>query len=348
MNSPLISVIVPVYNVEKYLDRCVESILGQTLKDIELILIDDGSPDRCPVMCDRWANRDSRIKVIHKQNAGLGMACNSGIEAASGQYVAFVDSDDWVDPDMYATMSETAAKYGAQMVFTGLRRVDENGNISPMAQAATLKVHDTKAKIHEFALGMIASHPNLAAERLTMMSAKVVLYRRDMLIDSNLRFFSERQIISEDLFFNLDCLLHASSVVEFPTTFYNYSINTQSLTLSYRPDRFSKVEAMHCELLRRYEALGPELKTRADRMFIGYTRSILRQLHSYKSISHAEKRIEFRRIAESPLWKAISDSYPISSMPMPHRLMFNFITRDNFFFAMALLSLERLVRGNGV
>ena len=92
----LISVIVPVYQVEEYLDRCVQSIVDQTYTNLEIILVDDGSPDRCPQMCDEWAKRDSRIRVIHKENGGLSDARNAGMQAASGTYIAFVDSDDWV------------------------------------------------------------------------------------------------------------------------------------------------------------------------------------------------------------------------------------------------------------
>ena len=93
----LISVIVPVYKVEKYLDRCVQSIVDQTYRNLEIILVDDGSPDRCPAMCDAWAEKDSRIKVIHKENGGVSSARNMGMKAANGKYVCFVDSDDWVD-----------------------------------------------------------------------------------------------------------------------------------------------------------------------------------------------------------------------------------------------------------
>ena len=92
--SPKVSIIVPVYNVEKYLKRCVDSLVGQTLKDIEIILVDDGSPDGCPKMCDDFVATDSRIKVVHKPNGGLGSARNAGLEVAKGEYVAFVDSDD--------------------------------------------------------------------------------------------------------------------------------------------------------------------------------------------------------------------------------------------------------------
>jgi glycosyltransferase involved in cell wall biosynthesis len=98
---PLISVIVPVYKVEKYLDKCVQSILKQTYKNLEIILVDDGSPDRCPEMCDAYANNDSRVIVIHKKNEGLSAARNTGLDIAKGEYIGFVDSDDWIAPDMY-------------------------------------------------------------------------------------------------------------------------------------------------------------------------------------------------------------------------------------------------------
>ena len=104
MNLPLISVIVPVYKVETYLDQCVLSILRQTYKNLEIILVDDGSPDSCPKMCDEYAKRDSRVKVIHKPNGGLSSARNAGMEIASGDFIGFVDSDDWIAPGMYEVL----------------------------------------------------------------------------------------------------------------------------------------------------------------------------------------------------------------------------------------------------
>ena len=99
IKSVKISVIVPVYNVEKYLEKCVESILNQSLKDIEIILVDDGSPDNCPQICDEYATKDSRVKVCHKQNGGLSSARNEGLKHVSGEYYMFVDSDDWLDSE---------------------------------------------------------------------------------------------------------------------------------------------------------------------------------------------------------------------------------------------------------
>lgn len=110
-SKSMISIIVPVYKVEPYLDKCVRSIVEQTYADLEIILVDDGSPDNCPAMCDAWAEKDSRIKVIHKKNGGLSDARNAGTEAASGEYILFVDSDDWIAPEMcgfmLARMNET-------------------------------------------------------------------------------------------------------------------------------------------------------------------------------------------------------------------------------------------------
>lgn len=102
VDTAKISVIVPVYKVEPYLDKCISSIVNQTYKNLEIILVDDGSPDNCPAMCDAWAEKDSRIRVLHQRNQGGGAARNAGLDLASGSLIAFVDSDDYIVPDMYA------------------------------------------------------------------------------------------------------------------------------------------------------------------------------------------------------------------------------------------------------
>lgn len=113
---PQVSVIIPIYNVEKYIDRCVLSVLGQTYTDFECILVDDGSPDNCPMMCDDYEKKDERIRVIHKQNGGLSDARNAGIEIARGEYIFFVDSDDWIHPKTLEVLFDTAKKTNAGYV----------------------------------------------------------------------------------------------------------------------------------------------------------------------------------------------------------------------------------------
>lgn len=123
----LISVIVPVYKVEKYLDRCVESIAVQSYRNLEIILVDDGSPDKCGSMCDSWTAKDQRIRVIHKQNGGLSDARNTGIQASKGEYIAFVDSDDDIAPEMIERLYEAAQSSNTKMALCNVLCVDENG-----------------------------------------------------------------------------------------------------------------------------------------------------------------------------------------------------------------------------
>lgn len=127
MNN-LISVIVPVFKVERFLSRCIKSIQNQTYKNIEIILVDDGSPDCCPEICDAYAQMDSRIQVIHKKNGGLSDARNAGIEKAKGNYLCFVDSDDYIQPAMLEHMMATAQKYDVRLVVSNLIAVDEEGH----------------------------------------------------------------------------------------------------------------------------------------------------------------------------------------------------------------------------
>ena len=101
---PLISIIVPIYNIAEYASECIQSLINQTYKNIEIILVDDGSTDHSPVICDEFAEQDERIKVIHKRNGGLSDARNAGLDVATGEYIGFVDGDDWVDEDMYETL----------------------------------------------------------------------------------------------------------------------------------------------------------------------------------------------------------------------------------------------------
>lgn len=124
---PIVSVVVPVYKVERYLERCVQSIRNQSLSDIEIILVDDGSPDNCPELCDQYAALDSRIKVVHKENGGLSSARNVGIKVATGKYIGFVDSDDAIDESMYSRMYELITKYQVSFVMSDYTRVLTEG-----------------------------------------------------------------------------------------------------------------------------------------------------------------------------------------------------------------------------
>lgn len=321
MSKPKVSIIVPVYIVEKYLDRCVQSIRNQTLHDIEIILVDDGSPDNCPAMCDEYARQDSRIKVVHKQNAGLGMACNSGIDVATGEYIAFCDSDDWVDAEMYQTMYETAVANHSDAIFTGIQRVDQNGKISPMSQPNKL-INYFKEELKEFVYDMIASDSTVKKERARQMSSKIVLYSGRIIREYNVRFKSEREFISEDLLFNMDFIQHCNSVNELPMTFYNYYVNTASLTNTLRKDRFEKIMFLRSFMIENYPFYySKEYCQRVERMVIGYTRSIISILMNADADSNTKKEL-IHKICDDTIWKRISNSYPIKNLPLVNRIVF--------------------------
>lgn len=133
-----ISVIVPVYKSEKYLDRCVQSILNQTYQDFELILVDDGSPDNSPLLCDKWAENDSRVYVIHKENGGASSARNAGLKIAKGNWIAFADSDDWLDRTALKTLYDLANQYNVPMAIGGMRVVQEYTDAQTVAKQETV------------------------------------------------------------------------------------------------------------------------------------------------------------------------------------------------------------------
>ncbi len=126
IGDDLISIIIPVYKVEKYFDKCIESVVNQSYRNLEIILVDDGSPDNCPAMCDAWAQKDSRIKVIHKANGGLSDARNAGMAVATGELMGFVDSDDWIDLDMYRQLHELMTADGSDIAACGVEMVWED------------------------------------------------------------------------------------------------------------------------------------------------------------------------------------------------------------------------------
>ncbi len=135
-SSPLISIIVPIYKVEKYLDDCVQSLTNQTYKNLEIILVDDGSPDNCGRMCDEYATQDNRIKVIHKENGGLSDARNVAIDVAQGEWIEFVDSDDYVTPDYTETLYNLVSKYNCKVSVALHLKFNDNDN--PIIQESTI------------------------------------------------------------------------------------------------------------------------------------------------------------------------------------------------------------------
>ena len=224
---PTISVVVPVYKVEPYLDICVSSILAQTFTDFELILVNDGSPDRCPQMCDAWAEKDRRIKVIHKENGGAADARNQGIQAVLGQYIAFIDSDDWVEPSFLSTLYEGIVSCCYDIVQCNFQRVYTDGSKYPFVFAAA--VYDREMIQNKLM-------PDMLNDRLTQMSSSRCnkLYKAE-LVKQAVGLCDSAIAIEEDYLFNFACLGLCNSLLCMDTPFlYHYRENRQSVTAKYR------------------------------------------------------------------------------------------------------------------
>ena len=215
IDNELISVIVPIYNVEKYLKKCVNSILKQTYKNLEIILVDDGSPDRCPEICDKLAQTDDRIIVIHQQNGGLSKARNVGLDVAKGAYLVFVDSDDTVEYELIEKLYKCLKKYDCKMAACGRKYVFEDGKI-------LCKVPEGIDTVYEFGDAI----KEMNAFRLFDMSAWAKIYAKELF--STIRFPEEK--LSEDYFvmYKLIDLAHKVGYISEPL--YNYLQRTSSIS----------------------------------------------------------------------------------------------------------------------
>src|SRR5690606_34237575 len=277
---PKVSVVVPVYNVEKYIDRCMESLLHQTLIDIEVILVNDGSPDNSPLICDEYAKKDRRVKVVHKLNGGLGYARNSGIEIAKGEYIAFVDSDDYVDTNMYKTLYDVAKNNDSDTVFCGFNRELKKGKFFPVSECKELVQHEGEEEIGKLLLDFIASKPEDSVERKYAMSVWHGIYKLDIIRENNIRFVSEREYASEDLPFQIDFFKKANRINFIPDVFYYYCYNDSSLTKTFVQDKYFRFKRHYFLIREKTSDLDPYF-FRANRYIIGAIRiHILRLINS--------------------------------------------------------------------
>lgn len=219
--NSLVSIIIPIYNVSRFIDECIASACSQTYTNVEIILVDDGSPDNCPRKCDEWARVDSRIKVIHKPNGGLSDARNAGLDAATGKYIYFLDGDDYIAPDLI----ETAIKHmnsGADMVVFNFNTVQESNEITPVSYHLLQKFQLNNDNRLDFLLK-------------TLLPGKIGweawnrMYSRNVIESNNLRFADNRVIFAEDLYFCLCYCMNANTIISIPHTLYYYRLRADSI-----------------------------------------------------------------------------------------------------------------------
>lgn len=316
---PKVSIIVPVYNVERYLDRCMQSLLSQTLKEIEIILVDDGSPDNCPTMCDDYAKKDLRVKVIHKKNSGLGLSRNIGMKHATGDFIAFVDSDDYVDIRMYEKLIKVADKNKSDAVFCGIKKEIYSGKFIDISEVQKETTYE-KEYLSDLMLDFVSGKPFEKKERPLQMSVWHAIYSKDLIFQNELEFKSERIIVSEDLPFQISFFKLAESITFIPDILYTYCYNSSSLSKKYDVDKFFKIKDLFYLLtdLLSYEDVN---LYRCNRYLIGLARVFVFQI-SISKLKRNDKRNSIKRICEDIELQNSILNYRVKYLPYYARLYY--------------------------
>jgi len=246
-NQPLISIIIPVYNVEQYLDECMASVLNQTYKNLEVVLVDDGSKDRSPAMCDEYALKDSRVHVIHKENGGPMSACIVGVENAKGEYLAFMDSDDWIDLNMIEELAKETTGNKKEMICSNY--VIEKANQSvKIKQSMKPGIYDRTAMEEQLFPYLLGNE-----ERRIHGSRCMKLISKG-LIQNNLEFADLKVSMGEDLYLIFLAVLDAERIVVVEEGYYyHYRFLDSSLVHKYKPHMYKEIGSLYEQLQRVIE-----------------------------------------------------------------------------------------------
>ena len=349
MAVPKVSIIVPVYNTEKYLKQCVDSLSSQTLKEIEIILVDDGSREDCAILCDELASGDERIKVIHKHNEGQGIARNCAIKVSSGEYIGFVDSDDFVDIKMYEALYLAAKRNDADIVMSGVTFVGGNtfsssGDFEEKDYFLEETVFE-KSDIKQLLLGVVGALPTEPDDSRYGVSVWKNIFKRSLLEEESIEFVSERKIISEDTIFVVDYLSKAKKAVGIKGAFYRYRRNDESFSKSYRSDRFEKILIFLDALEERIKntLTKNEYDLYLKRLIQGYARILCSQEIMYakeKNITFVNLRKRLRKICENDLISKTLKTYPWYKLPKK-QAAFAFAMRYKLYFLQKIMVLFR-------
>ena len=322
---PKISIIVPCYKVEKYLPRCVDSLLNQTLAGVEIILVDDESPDNCPRLCDELSLKHPNIKVVHKKNGGLGLARNSGMEIAEGEYVAFVDSDDYVERNMMETLYGECKSENLDVVFSEFN-TDEYPGYRVIPHKERVYQGD---EIECLKLDFIGAEPEYTSSVKYEPSACKGLYSLSLIKKHGIHFLSEREFITEDVLFNLEVLNVSKRVKLVPFQFYHYCLNGGSLTHTYRADRWEK----NCKMVKTLEKYrlsfsdAEAFDFRLTRTAMAYFRMASNiELHR-SQISWVQKYRSVKKMLNEPILQERLGVYPIYKLPKAWRVFASLIKK---------------------
>lgn len=325
----MISVIIPIYNVERYLERCLQSVINQTFKDIEIILVDDGSPDKCPHICDKYAEKDNRIKVIHKQNGGLSSARNAGLNHAKGEYVTFIDSDDFVHPNMIERLYRETKTVKYDIVYGAVYYgwSEENGNPPIWYQFDEIK---SGKGIEEALADLTATEWNCQKSNYRNMAVWCSIFKRDIIDTHHITFKSEREILSEDYVFDYDLYPHVSVIRYISEPLYYYCSNGSSLSNTFKPDKIECIDRMYNYLLSSSMAQNStNIRQRLTKLYLYYSGNHQRQI-LLSDLSLREKKTLSKMIYKKNIWKSICTEYQARELPDSYKYYLDVFLNGSF------------------
>lgn len=322
MQKGLISVVLPIYNVERYLDRSIKSILDQTYKDLEVILVDDGSTDTSGSKCDDWKRKDKRIKVIHKENGGLGEARNTGIENATGEYICFFDSDDYVDLGLIQKAYKRAKDDMADIVTWGVNEVSVTGKIRgiPPQTRKELYIGD---EVQSIVLPeLITPDPKTGKRTYLRMSAWACMFSMEKIQGYDWRFLSERKFISEDVISLLYLYRHIDRVAVIKECLYYYCENERSLTHTYRDDRFDMINFCYDACLDVCDRMGYARDVK-DRLGFWYYSSVIAALKMLLICKDRKRCIsDIDRVLDDPHFSEVMQKINFNKEPLKRKVLY--------------------------
>ena len=302
MQTPLLSVIVPVYNAEKYLDRCVRSIVNQTYKRLEIILIDDGSTDRSGAMCDEWASVDSRIQVVHSENHGVSHARNMGLDLARGDWITFVDADDWIEPDMYELMITDGGLATVDICVGGYTMdIELTDDINPTRATpfCTKGVKQTFSRDETLIKMFSYDEPKLFAASIWDK-----IYRREII--NGIRFDERYAARGEDTLYSVETLLKARATLYLPLQKYHYVMHSASSV--HGNISTASARALECnDLIRRkLEGASNDVRAAFDQWYSVVVIGVLRVLMVLDADGYEQRIREGQRYIRNHLWQILT------------------------------------------
>lgn len=334
---PKVSIVIPVYNMEKYLSRCMESVLAQTLSDIEIILVDDGGTDRSVQMCDDYAGKDARVKVLHKPNGGLTSAWKAGSSLATGDYIGYVDSDDFIAPNMYEVLYARAVSEDADIVCCGLRHVYESGNHKEWTEQMMFpRDVFTVEELKEEMFPVLINDGSFMGRHL--MPNRVTKLVRAELVKANLQNCDDAVSIGEDFQFSLCMFLDAKKVVIVKDFFpYYYWMNDGSMTMQYDSGYMKKIQIMRENLLRISKKKGGyDFSGQIDNDYVCLTvLNVKGCVYKQKGAPYRKLRQDMASVCEEPVTKEILAKANMGRLSVAEKL-FLFFMKNRLYFLIYL------------